>query len=62
VTYNLYNYVEFFKKALYRICKSYIRELVTIVEFRHIFGCLFGDDQKTIPLEEELAIFKDIEA
>ena len=32
-------------------------EMVTVVEYRHIMGCLFDDDGNTIPLEEELAIF-----
>jgi hypothetical protein len=43
ITFNLYNYELFFEKAVYKICKEYIREMVTIVEFRHIFGCVFDD-------------------
>jgi hypothetical protein len=62
VTFNLYNYYIFFEKLLIRICKNYLKECVTIVEFRHIFGCLFYDDQKTVPLEAEIAIFKRVEA
>jgi hypothetical protein len=34
-----------------------MKEMVTVVEYRHILGCVFDDDGKTIPLEEELAIF-----
>ena len=33
--------------------------MVTVVEFKHIFGMLFDDDQNYIPLEEELAIFEE---
>jgi len=35
--------------------------MVSIVEFRHIFGCLFDDQGKTVPLEKEIAIFKKVE-
>ena len=34
-----------------------MKELVTVIEYRHIMGCLFDDDGNTVPLEEELAIF-----
>lgn len=34
-------------------------ELVTVVEYRHIMGCVFDDDGNMISLEEELAIFSD---
>ncbi len=34
-----------------------MKEMVTVVEYRHILGCLFDDDGAKIPLEEELAIF-----
>lgn len=43
ITFNLYNYDVFFEKILYRVCKGYLKEMVTIVEFRHIFGCLKND-------------------
>lgn len=33
--------------------------MVTVVEYRHIMGCVFDDDGNMISLEEELAIFKD---
>ncbi len=35
--------------------------MVTVVEYRHIFGCVFDDDGNPIPLEEEIQIFKDVE-
>ena len=34
-------------------------ELVTVVEYRHIMGCVFDDDGNILSLEEELAIFDD---
>jgi len=41
---------------LLKTCLKFINELVTIVEFRHIFGCLF-DDNGPISLEEEIKMF-----
>lgn len=34
-----------------------MNEMVTIVEYRHIMGCLFDDEGNKVPLAEELAIF-----
>lgn len=48
---DLYNYAPFFEKVLYRASKNYIKEMVTVVEWRHIFGCVFDDDHNIIPLE-----------
>ena len=61
LTFQLYNYKPFFERILYRVSRDFIKELVTVVEYRHIFGCLFDDDGKTIPLEEEIAIFEDVQ-
>ena len=36
-------------------------ELVAVVEYRHILGCLFDDDGRTLTVQEELQIFKDVE-
>ena len=36
-------------------------ELVAVVEYRHILGCLFDDDGNTLSVQEELQIFKDCE-
>jgi hypothetical protein len=44
LTNHLYNYATFFKKILYRSCKSYIKEMVTLVEYRHIFGMVFDEN------------------
>lgn len=61
LTFQLYNYKPFFERILYRVSSDFIEEMVTVVEYRHIFGCLFDDDGNKIPLAEELAIFKDCE-
>lgn len=58
LTFQLYNYVEFFERILYKVTREFMRELVSVVEYRHILGCLFDDDGNTVPLEEELAIFQ----
>ena len=57
LTYQLLNYVPFFKRVLYKATREFMRETVTVIEWRHIFGCLFDDDGTPLPLEEELAIF-----
>jgi hypothetical protein len=62
LTYALYNYYGFFKKILLRVMKDMIKELVTVVEVRHIFGDVFDDDQNKISLKEELKIFSDVQA
>lgn len=59
LTFQLYNYAPFFKRVLYRVSRDFIEEMVTVVEYRHIFGCLFDDDGRTLTLEEELAIFDE---
>lgn len=61
VTMDLVNYGPFFEKILYRISKDFIKEMVTVVEYRHIFGCLKDDDLNVIPLKEELEIFHRVE-
>ena len=57
LTFQLYNYKPFFERILYRVTRDLINEMVTVVEYRHILGCLFDDDGNQIPLEQELAIF-----
>ena len=59
LTFQLYNYKPFFERILYRVTRDFVNELVTVVEYKHIFGCVFDDDGNTIPLAEELAIFQD---
>lgn len=62
MTNDLYNYVHFFEKILYSVCRESIKEMITVCEFRHIFGMLFDDDHKTISLAEEVAIFERVQA
>ena len=57
LTFQLYNYKPFFERILYKVTREFMKEMVTVVEYRHILGCLFDDDGNSIPLEEELAIF-----
>lgn len=56
MTYELYNYAQFFEMIMYRVCKNLIKQCVTVVEFKHIFGMVFDDDG-ILSLERELAIF-----
>lgn len=58
----LYHYAHFFEKILYRVCKDYIKEMVTVVEFRHIFGWLVDDDGNYLSLEEEIAVFEKVQS
>jgi hypothetical protein len=62
----LYNYALFFERILLRVCKRYLHELVTIVEFRHIFGFLMRDGEEpgkpiNLTVEEELEIFDRVQ-
>jgi hypothetical protein len=43
LTFQLYNYADFFERILHKTCSKYIKEMVTVVEFRHIFGCVFDE-------------------
>ncbi len=52
----MYNYADFFERIIYRSCKNYIKEFVTIVEYRHIFGCLH-DENGSVSIDRELDIF-----
>ncbi len=54
--YNLYHYQEFFKEILIQVSLDYLKEMVTVVEYRHIFGGVFNDDG-VISLDAELKIF-----
>jgi len=56
----LYNYHTFFEAILYRVSKNLINQMVTVVEWKHIFGMIFDDDGP-ISLERELAIFTRVE-
>ena len=60
LTNHLYNYANFFERVIYRASKNYIKEMVTIVEYRHIFGFLFDEDGP-LSVERELEIFYRVE-
>jgi len=60
MTYELYNYHTFFEAILFRVSKNLIKQMVTVVEWKHIFGMVFDDDGP-LPLEKELAIFVRVE-
>jgi hypothetical protein len=51
LTNDLYNYEPFFEKILYKVSKNYLKEMVTVIEIRHIFGMIFDDDHNSIPLK-----------
>ena len=60
MTMELYNYHMFFEMILYRVCKNLVKEMVTVVEWKHIFGMVFDEDGP-LSLERELAIFTRVE-
>lgn len=59
MTYELYNYARFFEMILYRSAKNMVKQVVTVVEWRHIFGMVF-DEEGVLSLERELAIFERV--
>ena len=59
LTNHLYNYGSFFKKILMKVTLDYIDEMVTVVEYRHIFGMLFDEDG-VISLDREMQIWQDV--
>jgi hypothetical protein len=60
MTYELYNYARFFEMILYRASKNMIKQVVTVIEWRHIFGMVFDEDG-VLSLEKELAIFERVQ-
>jgi len=56
LTFQLYGYEAFFKKILMTVTLNYIQEMVAVVEYRHILGCLHDEDGP-VPLEREMALF-----
>jgi adenosine deaminase CECR1 len=57
LTFELYNYHEFFREILTHILINSINEKVYIVELKHIFGCLIDDDHNFLDFEHEIKIF-----
>jgi len=60
MTYELYNYHTFFEAILYRVSKNLLRQMVTVVEWKHIFGMVI-DENGPISIEKELAIFTRVQ-
>jgi len=56
LTMELYNYADFFERILMKVCQGLIEQMVTVVEWKHIFGMVFDEDGP-ISLERELGIF-----
>ena len=61
LTLDLYNYAEFFEKILTKVSKVFLKQMVTVLELRHILGVLFDDDGKYIGIEKELEIFDRVQ-
>ena len=57
LTFDLYNYFDFFEKILFIICKIFVKQLVFVVEFRQVIGMLFYDDGTKLTPSEEINIF-----
>lgn len=57
---DLYNHYEFFEKIFFKVCKVFIKEMVFVLELRHIFGMVIDDDGKPIGVVEEIKIFKRV--
>ena len=57
----LFSYAPFFERILYRVCKDYSNELVTVMEFKHTFGGLYDENGNTLSLKQELAIIQKTE-
>lgn len=60
MTMDLYNYHLFFEMIMYRVAKNLVKEIVTVVEWKHIFGMVFDEDGP-ISLEREIAIFERVQ-
>lgn len=60
LTLELINYAKFFEMILYRVCKDMIKQSVTVIEWKHIFGMVFDEDGP-LSLERELAIFERVQ-
>lgn len=61
MTLELYNYASFFEMILYRVSKNMIKQCVTVIEWKHIFGMVFNEDGP-IGVKGECEIFNKIQA
>lgn len=57
---DLYNHVDFFEKIFFKVCKVFIKDMVFVLELRHIFGMVIDDDGNAIGVVEEIKIFKRV--
>lgn len=46
---------------MHKVSKGYLKEYGTILEYRHIFGCLFDDDGP-VSIDREIECFYKVEA
>lgn len=56
----IYNHAKFFEMILYRASKNIIKQTCTVIEWKHILGCLF-DENGPLSVEREIAIFEKVE-
>ena len=61
LTLELYNYFEFFEKILFKVCKLFIKQMVFVVEMRHVFGMIIDDQGNKLSTEEEIAIYHRVQ-
>jgi len=57
---DLYNYRDFFKKCFYQSMKIFAEQNLLIVEYRHIFGMLFDENNTFLTIEEEVAVIQEV--
>lgn len=60
LTLELYNYYEFFEKILLKVCKLFIKQMVTVLELRHVFGMMIDDDGNKLSVAQEMAIYHNV--
>ncbi len=53
-------YQEFFKKIIHEVLSKCAKQNIFVVELRHMFGMLFDEERKPVPVEEELRIIQEI--
>jgi len=58
LTFDLYNYEKFMEKIILQVMLDSINEKVFVLEFRHIFGCVFNDKHVVVSLQDEIAMFE----
>jgi hypothetical protein len=61
LTLELYNYYEFFERILLKVCRLFIKQLVFVLEVRHVFGMIFDDEGLQLPVEREMEIYHRVQ-